>query len=88
MDLSQYIFLFNLQCKLKSMKILSDLSFKSLDKPSFLLIAYINCHEATNILQLALMEQDRKARKAHASCSLSVACKDGNPKDWLGKNVS
>ena len=68
MDLSQYIFLItssskkrasNLHGKLKSMKVLSDLS---LDRPSFLVIA-----SATDILHLALTEWKRIVRKDKAS---------------------
>ena len=52
-------------------QVLSDLS---LDKPSVLIIA-------KNILQLALMETKRKARKAEDSPYL-VYVLDGYPKDW------
>ena len=76
-DLSQDIFLFtvhqsralimsDMHCKLKSMKILSDLS---LDKPSFLVLAYMKQHTFC-IQSLWKLELERTARKAQASPQL------------------
>ena len=77
----------NLHCKLKTLKVLFDLS---LDRLGFLVI-----DEATNILQFTLNTYGLGYRKGFLlwpekftesglslACLLLVACQDGNPKDW------